>query len=167
MSDLIIPKTSFDTLNRVIIAYYLTHSNSGINVKDVAFKTGYVEAQISKSNKFLIQIKLLIKDGKKFKLSNIGLQYAEFFRNNDLDNANEILYNLIREYEAIRLITNFVEIYGSVSKKDLIKRIAGVTSSNVSVSDHKVGINCLIDIIVNSGILSLNNDIITMGVREL
>ena len=76
MVELVIPKTSFETLNRVLKAYYLTHSENGVSVKEVVQNTGYVEGQINKSNKFLLNIKFLLKEEGRFRLSNDGIQYV-------------------------------------------------------------------------------------------
>ena len=158
MADLVIPKTSFKTFNRVLRAYYLTHLNTGMSIKEIAQKTGYNENQINKSNKFLKEIKFLEKVENKFKLSEIGYEYAEKIRNNKEEEANEILFKMIREYKGIKLITNYVEVCEPVTREQLAGRIEEISLSDLTINDHKAGINCLIEILLKSGILTQKND---------
>lgn len=153
MVDLVIPKTSFNSFNRVLRAYYLTHSNTGLSIKEIAQKTGYNENQINKSNKFLKEIKFLEKVDNSFKLSEVGYNYAEKIRNNKEDEANEILFTTIREYKGIKLITNYVEVCEPVTREQLVGRIEEISSSDITIADHRTGINCLIEILLKSRIL--------------
>lgn len=162
MADLVIPKTSFDTLNRVLRAYYLTHSEMGVSIKEVAHNTGYIEAQIAKSNKFLIEIGFLTKADGKFKLTEKGHDYADNMRENNIKEANEILFNTIRDYSGIQLITNFVDVFGGVTKEQLATRIEEISSSKRTIADHRTGINCFIEMLLNSGILIQSEDRITL-----
>ena len=163
MVELVIPKTSFETLNRVLKAYYLTHSENGVSVKEVVQNTEYVEGQINKSNKFLLNIKFLLKEEGRFRLSNDGIQYVELIRKNQKQEASKILCKLIENYEGIKLITNYIEIYGDINKDDLVQKIAKISGSNTKINDHKVGINCLIEILLESRILIQENNQFTIG----
>jgi len=151
--ELVIPKTSLEIMKKVVRAYYLTHSDNGVTVREVHQNTGYVESQINKSNKFLLVINILEKINSKFKLTKDGYQYAKLQRDKKIDDANRILYQLIKSYEAINLITNYVEIQETATYDELVTRIAEVSSSDIDIKDHKTGINCLIEILVESKIL--------------
>lgn len=153
MVDLVIPKTSFTTFNRVVRAYYLTHSDSGLSIKEIAQQTGYNENQINKSNKFLKEIKFLEKVENRFKLSENGYKYAEKLRNDKEEEANEILFEMIREYKGIKLITNYIEVCEPVTREQLAGRIEEISSSDITIADHRTGINCLIEILLKSRIL--------------
>lgn len=99
MMILIIPKTSFKTLNRVLKAYYLTHSEDGVMIKDVARNTGFAETQVNKSNKFLLEIRFLTKVDNKFKLTEDGCNYVSSLRDGNREESNKILENVMRKYE--------------------------------------------------------------------
>ncbi len=165
MVDLFIPKTSFEVINKIIIAYYLSQSEDGVTIKEVVYNTGYVESQISKSNKFLIELKVLVKENNKFKLTIDGFNYAEHLRNNQKDESNSILFDLIREYPGIKLVTNFVEVHSSVSLDELVKRIEEVSNSDTNIADHRTGINCLIELLKESGVLKQKDNQIKIGER--
>jgi len=163
MVELVIPKTSLEILKRVVRAYYLTHSDNGVTVKEVNQNTGYVESQINKSNKFLLVIKILEKINSKFKLTKEGYQYAELQREKKINDANRILFQLIKNYEAINLITNYVEVYETVTIDELIKRIADVSRSDTKIADHRTGINCLIEMLVESKVLDQEENIFSIN----
>jgi len=158
MSDLIIPKTSLETMKRVLLAYYLAFSEDGKTIQDVAKISGYIEVQINKSNKFLLELGLIIKIDNRFRLSDTGKDYIENVRLDKLEEAESILSGLIREYSNIKLVTNYVEIYKEVTIDDLRKRIESISSSNLKTADHRTGINCLIDILIEAGILERDDD---------
>ena len=84
-------------------------------------------------------------------------------RKNQKQEASKILCKLIENYEGIKLITNYIEIYGDINKDDLVQKIAKISGSNTKINDHKVGINCLIEILLESRILIQENNQFTIG----
>ncbi len=159
--DLILPKTSFETLKKIIRACNISYSPDGLTLGEISRNTGYSRSQLTKSNSFLIATSFLEKTNSKYKLTKIGLDYISLIDQDNME-ANKILQEIILNYEPINSILTYIKLNQPVTLENLKSRIADLSKSDLSISNHRTGINSLIDIMIESNIIKDENGIITL-----
>ncbi len=158
MSNLTIPKNSLDKLKMAIRAYNLcSKPDVSLTLEEISEYTGYPLSQLKRSNSFLIDVGFLSKTENKFALTQNGKIYADYIEKEEYQHANEKLNEILQSYHPINLIITFVKLYRKVSKEQLVQRIVDLSGSNLDNKDHSTGINCLIDLLVESKIFEENN----------
>lgn len=163
MEEFIIPKTSFDLVNKILKAYFITYSEEGVKAQEVSKRTGYSAAQIWKSNNFIIKIGLLSKINGKFILTPIGKEYANHLMNQREDEAYELLKDQMLQYKPIQYVIDFVRLEISVSLEQLRKRIIELAELNLQIADHKAGLKGITEILLATKILKYEDEKIILG----
>lgn len=163
MTKLTIPKTSFETLKMVLRAYYLSYTSEGSSLEETYQNTGFPKSQIARSNSFLIVTGFIDKVGNKFKLSDQGKKYANCLEINNEEQSKEQLRTILLLYKPLELIINSVKLFKEVTFKQLEERIKNLAEASMDIADHRVGIKCFIDILVESQILVKKDEIYALG----
>ena len=103
------------------------------------------------------------KVGNKFKLSDQGKKYANCLEINNEEQSKEQLRTILLLYKPLELIINSVKLFKEVTFKQLEERIKNLAEASMDIADHRVGIKCFIDILVESQILVKKDEIYALG----
>lgn len=144
---------NFDQFNRILIAYLKAGaSEKAVNYKEAATRAGIHHTVISLNNKFLVSAGFLTEEKKNFKLTEKGAKYAQTLDWGRLDDAKGLLREILKEYNLVRMILDYVGINKRVSRDDLTTRIGSMIQ--VPRGDRYTrGITTMIDMLTFSGSL--------------
>ena len=155
---------SFDKLNRILIAYLKAGADKkAVSYRDASLRSGVRHIEVSANNKFFLYAGFLTEEGRgRFKLTENGVKYAQLLDWGRLDEAKDSLREILKECSLINIILDYVTINNRVPRDDLRRKIG--TDAQVSRARRfTVGINALIDMLVFSGLLQEEDEILMRG----
>jgi len=163
MNSLIIPLTSYDIFEKVVRAFGIVYSENGIDIKDLILKTGCKKNNIYRNLSFLEEINFITSIDEKYLLTDIGKQYSDFLDNNQNEQAYEVIKEALLNYKQIQFIINYVKLERKISHNDLKNRIIELIGVSSVKKIHNAGINCLIQLLLNTRIINKENDFFVIG----
>src|SRR2546427_13239778 len=120
MAEMSIPAgASFETLNNLLIGWYRAGAfETARSNEEVADRVGAPKDTVSRNNGFFEDIKALVKDGQKHKLSELGRDYAKYLDYGQLDDAKRVLAKLLRTWEPLTKLLDVIDIKGPLGQDD-------------------------------------------------
>jgi len=160
-----IPESAtFDTLNRILLAYLRGGAyDRAVSYRDAAARSGVHPSVVSLNNKFLVSSGFLTEETRgTFKLSEKATRYAQLLDWEKTEEAREPLSQLLPEYNFIKRILDFVTINKKVTKDELITRI--ISECRIRrIPRYITGINALFEMLTFSGLLKEDDGTFSSG----
>jgi len=160
-----IPESAtFDTLNRILLAYLRAGAYDRlVSYRDAAARSGVHASVVSLNNKFLVSSGFLTEETRgTFKLSEKATRYAQLLDWGKTEEAKEPLSQLLPEYNFIKRILDFVTINKKVTKDELITRI--ISECRIRrIPRYITGINALFEMLTFSGLLKEDDGTFSSG----
>lgn len=155
-------RISLDRLNKILLAYLRAGGDiEAVNYKEAAERSGISHVIVSLNNKFFVDAGFLKQEkAGTFKLTQNAIEYARAMDWGRLDDARGPLQKIVNEYSLFGKIIDFVKINESVSREDLVGRTASIAGAP-KTRGYKRGINTVIDLILFSGLLKQEDDMIS------
>jgi len=157
MSEITIPKTSFDTFNKILRAYGAFTSTEALSIKDLASKSNYSNTQIAKSNAFLLELKLIEKIDNNFKITPKGIEFTKALRSNDEETAIQIFRGILEDYIFTKDLIKYLEFNPHPKKEEIKSLFIERSNAKLDIADHRTGINGLIEMYIVTGILNFKS----------
>jgi len=159
---------SFDRLNLILIAYLKAGADKkGVSYRDASVRSGVPHTIISGNNKFFVYSGFLIEEGKGvFRLTERGTKYAQLLDWGRLEEAKSELRLLLTECSLTKIVLDYVTLNKEVPRDDLGRKIGSIAGVS-KAKRFTVGINAIIDMLVFSGLLFEENNMLKRGVEEI
>jgi hypothetical protein len=159
---------SFDRLNLILIAYLKAGADKkAVSYRDASVRSGVPHTIISGNNKFFVYSGFLVEEGKGvFRLTERGTKYAQLLDWGRLDEAKSQLGSILKECSLTKIAVDYITLNKEASRDDLGRKIGSI----VGVSKAKrftAGINTIIDMLVFSGLLFEENNMLRRGVEKI
>lgn len=159
---------SFDKLNRILIAYLKAGADEKtVSYRDASIRSGVSHVNVSANNKFFVYAGFLMEEGRgRFRLTEDGAKYAQLMDWGRLEEAKEQLGKILRGCSLVKIILDYVSLQNEVTRDDLRRKI-GSAAHVTRTGRFKIGINALTDMIVFSGLLDEEGDMLKIGMQEV
>jgi len=154
MSEITIPKSSFDIFNKILRAYHAFTINEALSVKNLSSKSNYSNSQIAKSNAFLLELKIIEKTDIGYKITAKGIEFVDTMKSGDKESAMKIFKEILEEYSFTKDLLKYLEFNPQPTREDIKDLFVERANANLEISDHRTGINGLIDMYRETGILN-------------
>jgi len=135
-----LPGSGYDVLEKVLHAY-ARFGTEKVNLSDVAAKSALDKTQISRNNRFLVDLGVL-EGGKKKGLTEPGLRLARAIANNIVDEIRNEWKALLLSCSPVVDILDMIKVQKGVLSQDLMGRMASSLGLTVE-SKNKIGLNTL------------------------
>jgi len=146
-----LPANGYDIVEKILHAYALC-GDKAVTLDEVSGRAGMHKTQVSRSNGFLVSVGI-IEGGKKKKLTPQGKALALAIGNKLADDVTREWKKLLESCEGTRSIIDMIRVQGSMSKDTLLGKTASILGL-VDTGTTRTGMNCLIEILQQSGLLS-------------
>jgi hypothetical protein len=155
---------TFDTLNRILLAYLKAGAyERPVSYKEAANTSGVHPTLISLNNKFLVSSGFLTEESRgNFKLSEKATRYVQLLDWEKEEEAKEPLRELLPEYSFIKQILDFVTINKKVTREELETRVVSIARVQKR-SRYITGINALLEMLTFSGLLNEQDGTFSSG----
>jgi hypothetical protein len=159
---------SFDRLNLILIAYLKAGADKkAVSYRDASVRSGVPHTIISGNNKFFVYSGFLVEEGKGvFRLTEKGTKYAQLLDWGRLDEARSQLRSILTECSLTKIAVDYITLNKEAPRDDLRRKIGSI----VGVSKAKrftAGIDTIIDMLVFSGLLFEENNMLRRGVEKV
>lgn len=161
-------KARFDKLNLMLIAYLKAGAGEkAVRYRDASIRSGVSHTVVSANNKFFVYAGFLVEEGRgRFRLTENGVKYAQLMDWGRLEEAKEQLGKILFDCSLVGLILDYVSLQNEVTRDDLSRKIGSVAQVPKS-RRFTSGINALTDMIVFSGLLQEEDDMLKIGIQEV
>lgn len=158
---------SFDRINLILMAYLKAGADrKAVSYRDASLRSGVSHYTVSKNNKFFAFSGFLTEEAKgRLKLTEKGAKYAQLLDWGKHDEAREQLGEILKECSLVGIILDYSSGRGEVTKDDLRRHIGSVVQVPREAR-FTVGINALIDMLVFSGLLQEEGQMLRRGVEK-
>jgi len=116
-TEFTMPGGSWDTIKRIIQAYYATHEVKESTVASIANLGGMARPIISRNNNFLRSVGLV--EENQFRLTQIGVRLAVGLAKKDQSLIVESLQEVINKTEKLNQIVRTVQARGEITERSL------------------------------------------------
>jgi hypothetical protein len=152
--ELIVPSMAgFEILTKIMIAYLKVGADKEPKTRDdVATVASVSTTTISLNSKFLKSIGVIDGSRGRYKLTPIGTQYAQALDWGRLNEANNLLRELLKDKPITNRTIGYVDINKPVKKETLVGQIAIIAGVRRE-QRFETGIRGFVDMLVTSGLL--------------
>lgn len=151
-----LPGTGYDILAQTIQGYKLASGLS--SATEVAQKAGISNrTQVSANNKFLLNLGIIEKDGRKKKITPDGEELALALANSAGEEVEEAWKEVFLGTQEIRELLEMINVQQSIPKEDISGRIA--SSLGMMKTDKNARkISRLVDLLERAGLIQKDGD---------
>ncbi len=114
-SEFIMPGSSWDSIKRIVKAYYAAHGDKETTVQKIASLGGISRPVISKNNNFLRSIGIV--ETSDYALTPVGVRLAVGMQKNDRSLVTEALHEIINKSEKLKRMAKVVQARGTMSEE--------------------------------------------------
>jgi len=156
----LIPECTYERLQELVLGFRIVGAcKHGVSYESVAKTLGKDETWVSRNAKFLMKVGLLVRERpKSYKLTEKGCEYAKALELGLEDEAKSILRSILSAYELSRWTCNLIKVKKSISRDELVRRIAARVDVPLKIHRFKGGINAFIDMLIDAGMLVSRED---------
>ena len=148
----------FEILKKIIIGYLKVGADKEAkSYSEVANVANVGKTNVSLNANFLKSIGILEGKRGRYKLTSLGIEYAQALDWEKADQAKKSLSNLLKDKPLIKKTLGFIDINQPVDKEDLISQIA-IFAGVPKEPRYYTGIKGYIDMLVTSGIVKEDKD---------
>ena len=155
---------NFDKLNRILISYLKAGANEkAVSYRDASIRSGIVHTYVSANNKFFVYAGFLEEAQRgRFRLTERGAKYAQLLDWGRLDESKDQLREILGECWLVNTVLDYVSINKEATRDDL-SRMIGSQASVSRAGRFLRGINAFIDMLVFSGLLQEEDELLKKG----
>jgi hypothetical protein len=151
-----LPRSSYEELSKIIRAY--ASFDSPVSLSEVDSIVGIGGSNISKNNAFLVNVEIL-QDGKSKCIAEKGKALAKALDFSVEEDIRSSWQKIISENDFLDKMVKAVNIRKSMDMSQLINHIA-YSAGEANTSPVLTGARAVVDILVESGFLVKENDMI-------
>ena len=153
-TEFAMPGASWNTVKRIIKAYYAAHEDNQSTVESIATLAGMARPNISRNNNFLRSIGVV--EENQFRLTQLGVRLAMGLTKKDQSLVVESLQEIINKTEKLKRIVRTVQARGEITENSL--RNEAKLSLNLNEKSPGVGyLRTLVEFMYESRMLELKN----------
>jgi len=153
-AEFVMPRSSWDTVKRIIHAYYAAHEEKESTVESIAKLGGIARPNISLNNNFLRSLGVI--EENEYKLTQVGVRLAVGLATKDQSLVTESLQEIINKTEKLRRIVRTVQARGGITEESL--RNEAMLALNLNEKSPGLGyLRTVIELLYESGMLKVEN----------
>jgi hypothetical protein len=145
-----------ESLTKILIGYLKVGTEGAVDYNAVSKVTTITSGNIRRNANFLESIGLIEGEKGKYKLTIEGKNFAQALDWGRFKDAYSILRPLLENKEFIKTILTFININKSITRNDLLSRIAIIANVGNTPS-IRTGINALVDMLTSCELINIDN----------
>lgn len=149
-----LPKVSFESLIKIIRAYYTFCKDKPLTIEELSKKSNIKKFQLDNSEDFLKDFNIIIEQESGLKISESGIEFIDSMTLSE-EKGMEKLAEIISENEFVLDIKKYLEFNPIATKDDIKQLIINNSNADISITDHKTSVNCIYDLLVKAQIIKI------------
>jgi hypothetical protein len=162
--NLYLPGSSWETVKKIIRAFYAAQNEESPRVEDIAKLAGVPRPVVSMNNNFLRSVGIVRQDG--WKLTDLGIRYAMGLARDNSSLATENLSAAVRLNPVLNQLLNLLRARGTM-KPDSFKAEIMILLDLHEDSRQIPFIRPLLDMLNESGIVQVSDEGVSLRESDL
>ncbi|MHA1423920.1 MAG: hypothetical protein ACTSWA_12785 [Candidatus Thorarchaeota archaeon] len=156
-------RISMKQINELLEGFFYANAlQIPITSREAAERTKVNPDVATRNMSFLCDAGFLIKEGASYRLTDIGLEYAQWLSWDKYDEASIRLSQILKQYDFAMKIVHYVRVAGPVPKNEVVDRV-GVLAGVAKTSQHRRGAIAFVDLLTFSGLTEDDDGTIKIG----
>jgi len=128
-----------------------------LSAKEVAEKARFKTKTIERQQRFMLQLGLLQKKGRKYSLTEAGAQVCRLADYQQTEDFYSKVRNLLTSWSELLLVLEFVRRVGTIAREKLVSRIVMYSGRPSGDKNAVTGAETLVDLLEKAGVTSQEN----------
>jgi hypothetical protein len=154
-----LPGSSFEEIQKIVKGY--SHAPEQASLDALARLTGLHVTTISRNNKFLTDVGLII-GGMKKNATELGRKLGRALDHSQTQDVQNYWKEAVQTNEKVSGLVTTVRIKGGMTEKELSNHILYV-SGQKNTSNNRIGARCVVDILLAANLLQEDNGRLTVS----